>query len=89
MTTQALDMAQVEACAGQMLGVLNQASVALMTSIGHQTGLFDTMAGLPAATVPADPTGGVRRAAGHRATAAAVRRVGPAPRGAGAARGRA
>lgn len=34
----------------QMLDVLNKAAVALMTSIGHQTGLFDTMASLPPAT---------------------------------------
>ncbi|MHB8576310.1 MAG: class I SAM-dependent methyltransferase [Dehalococcoidia bacterium] len=50
MTTQALDPAQVEAFAGQMVGVLNSAAVALMTSIGHQTGLFDIMAGMPAST---------------------------------------
>jgi 2-polyprenyl-3-methyl-5-hydroxy-6-metoxy-1,4-benzoquinol methylase len=46
-TTQELDTAAVEAFAGKMVGVLNNASLALMTSIGHQTGLFDTMAGLP------------------------------------------
>jgi 2-polyprenyl-3-methyl-5-hydroxy-6-metoxy-1,4-benzoquinol methylase len=40
----------VEAFAGQMLNVLNGAALALMTSIGHQTGLFDTMAALPPAT---------------------------------------
>ena len=33
-----------------MLGVLNDASVALMTTIGHRTGLFDAMAGLPPST---------------------------------------
>src|SRR5690348_6372490 len=33
-----------------MVGVLNNACVALMVSIGHQTGLFDTMAGLQAAS---------------------------------------
>src|SRR3954452_20348861 len=33
-----------------MVGVLNNAGLALMTSIGHQTGLFDTMAGLPPST---------------------------------------
>jgi SAM-dependent methyltransferase len=32
------------------MDVLNGASVTLMTSIGHQVGLFDTMAGLPPAT---------------------------------------
>ncbi len=34
----------------QLLDTVNKAAVALMTSIGHQTGLFDTMAGLPPAT---------------------------------------
>jgi ubiquinone/menaquinone biosynthesis C-methylase UbiE len=33
-----------------MMAVLNNASIALMTSIGHQVGLFDTMADLPSAT---------------------------------------
>lgn len=33
-----------------MLGVLNDAAVALLTSTGHQTGLLATMGGLPAAT---------------------------------------
>ncbi len=47
MTTQELDTAKVQAFAGQMLGTLNGASLALMASIGHQTGLFETMAGLP------------------------------------------
>src|SRR5215213_992863 len=49
-TTQELNMAEVEAFAGTMVGVLNGASLALMTSIGHQTGLFDTLAGLPPST---------------------------------------
>ncbi len=34
----------------EMLGVLNTASIALMTSIGHQTGLFDTISDLPPST---------------------------------------
>jgi 2-polyprenyl-3-methyl-5-hydroxy-6-metoxy-1,4-benzoquinol methylase len=50
MTTQELDQAKAEEFAGQMLNVLNGAALALMTSIGHQTELFDTMAGLPPAT---------------------------------------
>jgi SAM-dependent methyltransferase len=33
-----------------MVGILNNAGLALMTSIGHQTGLFDTMATLPPST---------------------------------------
>jgi ubiquinone/menaquinone biosynthesis C-methylase UbiE len=50
MSTQTVDQAKVEAFAGHMIDVLNNASVALMTSIGHQVGLFDTMAGLPPST---------------------------------------
>jgi SAM-dependent methyltransferase len=50
MTTHAVDEADVQAFGGHLLTVLNNASLALMTSIGHQTGLFDTMAGLPPAT---------------------------------------
>jgi 2-polyprenyl-3-methyl-5-hydroxy-6-metoxy-1,4-benzoquinol methylase len=39
-----------EAFMGRMVGILNDASLALMCSIGHQTGLFDTMASLPPST---------------------------------------
>ncbi len=49
-TAEVFDQARAEAFAGQMLGVLNGASLAAMASIGHQTGLFDAMATLPAAT---------------------------------------
>jgi hypothetical protein len=42
-----------------MVEVLNAAGVAPLVSIGHQTGLFDTLAGLPAAT-----SGEIARAAG-------------------------
>ncbi len=49
-STQEIDEAKVEAFAEQMLGVLNGAMLALMTSVGHQTGLFDTMADLPPST---------------------------------------
>lgn len=49
-TTQELNQEAVQAFAGKMVGVLNDAGVALMTSIGHQVGLFDTMAGLPPST---------------------------------------
>jgi len=34
----------------RMLRMMNEAALALMVSIGHRTGLFDVMAGLPAAT---------------------------------------
>ena len=47
MTTSELDQARSEAFAERMLGVVNDAAIALMTSIGHRTGLFDAMAGLP------------------------------------------
>ena len=50
MTTQAFDPAKAAAFAGRMLDILNGAGLALMTSIGHQTSLFDTMAGLPPST---------------------------------------
>lgn len=45
-----LDQAKSEAFAGQMVRVLNDAAVALMTSVGYQAGLFDTMASLPPST---------------------------------------
>ncbi len=44
------DVAKAEAFAGQMLGIINSGAIALMTSIGHRTGLFDTLATLPPAT---------------------------------------
>ncbi len=47
MDTRELDLDRAEAFAERMLGVLNDGALALMTSIGHRTGLFDTMAGLP------------------------------------------
>ena len=47
MTARGLDREKAEAFAGRMMGVLNEAALALMTSIGHRTGLFDVMAELP------------------------------------------
>ena len=44
------DLAQAEAFANRMIGIVNDGAVAMLCSIGHQTGLFDTLAGLPAAT---------------------------------------
>lgn len=38
------------AFADRMLGVLNDGLLALLTSVGHRTALFDTMAGLPPST---------------------------------------
>ena len=46
-STQGIDETRVEAFAEQMVGVLNDAMLALMASVGHQTGLFDAMADLP------------------------------------------
>lgn len=50
MTTEQLDAAKVEAFAGQVIGLLNEASLTFMVSIGHRTGLFDTMAGTAPST---------------------------------------
>ena len=50
MTVPDLDQAKAEEFAERMVGVLNEGSIALMTSIGHRTGLFDAMAGLPPST---------------------------------------
>lgn len=49
-TTTEIDPDRAGAFAQRMVGVLNDASLALLTSVGHQVGLFDTLAGLPAAT---------------------------------------
>ena len=35
---------------GRMVHMLNEGMLALMVSVGHRTGLFDVMAGMPAAT---------------------------------------
>jgi 2-polyprenyl-3-methyl-5-hydroxy-6-metoxy-1,4-benzoquinol methylase len=50
MTTNGMDQAKAEAFAERMIGVLNDGALALMTSIGHRTSLFDVMAGLPPST---------------------------------------
>ncbi len=50
MADRPFDEARSEAFAGRMMDGLNGAGVALMTSIGHQVGLFDAMAGHPPAT---------------------------------------
>jgi len=44
-----LDATKVDAFGGRLLGMLNDAGLALMISIGHRTGLFDTLASLPPA----------------------------------------
>lgn len=48
--TATFNEAKAQNFAEQMLGVLNHAALALMTSIGHRTGLFDRLAKLPPAT---------------------------------------
>jgi SAM-dependent methyltransferase len=48
--TPELDRSAVEAFGDRMIGIVNGASTALMTSIGHQTGLFETLAGRPPST---------------------------------------
>lgn len=45
-----LNEAKVETFADKLIGMLNNGALAVMTSIGHRTGLFDTMQNLPPAT---------------------------------------
>lgn len=49
-TPSVFDVSKVEAFAEKMFDILNYGALALMTSIGHRTGLFDTMAQLPPCT---------------------------------------
>ncbi len=49
-TQQQFDQERAEAFAERLMDVLNGGAVALMTSIGHRTWLFDTMAVLPPST---------------------------------------
>ncbi len=46
----AFDSAKAEAFAGQFLAAVNHGALCLMASIGHRTGLFDAMRGLPPST---------------------------------------
>ncbi len=50
MTTQILDQTKAEQFAEGLVGILNSGAIALMTSLGHRSGLFDTLAKLPPAT---------------------------------------
>ena len=50
MEMQEIDQQKAEAFAGRMIGTLNEGAIAIMTSIGHRTGLFDAMSGLPFST---------------------------------------
>jgi SAM-dependent methyltransferase len=49
-TTQTFDKARAKQFLGQMTSIMNGGALALMCSIGHKTGLFDAMAGLPPST---------------------------------------
>ena len=48
--TQQIDTAAAEAFAGKMVGIINGGFLALITSVGHRTGLFDAIAKLPPST---------------------------------------
>ncbi len=50
MAIQAPDQAKAEAFAGKLMQTLNDGFLALLISVGHRTGLFDAMAGLPPST---------------------------------------
>lgn len=45
-----IDAQKSEAFAENLIGMMNQGALTLMTSIGHRTGLFDTMKNLPPST---------------------------------------
>jgi SAM-dependent methyltransferase len=50
MATTTYDKGRAEAFAGRMLEILNDGATAVMVSVGHRTGLFDTLAKLGPAT---------------------------------------
>jgi 2-polyprenyl-3-methyl-5-hydroxy-6-metoxy-1,4-benzoquinol methylase len=50
MAIEAPDQAKAEAFAGKLMQTLNDGFLALLISVGHRTGLFDTLAGLPPST---------------------------------------
>jgi SAM-dependent methyltransferase len=50
MTTATLDQAKAEAFGGRMLEMCSNGMLMAMTSIGHEVGLFEAMAGKPPAT---------------------------------------
>ena len=49
-TTLEQNQVSADAFAEKLLGILNGGALAMMISIGHRTGLFDTMAALPLST---------------------------------------
>jgi 2-polyprenyl-3-methyl-5-hydroxy-6-metoxy-1,4-benzoquinol methylase len=50
MAVTGIDAEKAEAFAGRLLGILNDGMLTLLISVGHRTGLFDTMAELAPAT---------------------------------------
>ncbi len=50
MCTINIDTIKVDAFGEKLIGMLNQSSMSIMTSIGHRTGLFDTMSKLEPST---------------------------------------
>jgi hypothetical protein len=50
MNTNLLDQNKADIFADRMLNTLNEGALALMTSLGHRTRLFDVMSGLPPST---------------------------------------
>jgi SAM-dependent methyltransferase len=51
MAVAVIERSKTEQFADRTLQIINDAALALMMSVGHRTGLFDTMAGLPPSTV--------------------------------------
>ena len=51
MEVAALEKSKAEQFGERTIQIINDAALALMMSIGHRTGLFDTMARLPSSTV--------------------------------------
>jgi SAM-dependent methyltransferase len=50
MSTAEIDQAKAEEFAGRMVGMMNSGTLALMTSVGHRTELFDAISGLDPST---------------------------------------
>jgi len=50
MDTNQIDQSKADAFADRMLNILNEGALALMSSIGQRTRLFDVMSGLPPST---------------------------------------
>jgi ubiquinone/menaquinone biosynthesis C-methylase UbiE len=50
MATQQMDKAKAEDFTNRVVDILNGGMLSLMISVGHRTGLFDVMAGLPPST---------------------------------------